>query len=255
MCAGGSGVNANCPSGRTTLSPTYRDISKISRFSYHLCEHWVFVAEVDAGKTIENGVVMRRQQRITHTANCCEIWAKVSEIEWQNIWGQSCCFPAQFNMWNVNFSLLSRSSSKGRFDIVSYSILIFSVSAHPLPLSPCGPQNSHMPSNSLQCFAISLEYSNLFSQFFFLLTNESCHVPRCLRIEIWFADYRRLSRARAVRRVVVVICCFWRDCHYSRCGTMMSSWLWWGCCGTPIHDCVVIVYWVLVATVRYARTW
>lgn len=153
MCAGGSGVNANCPSGRTTLSPTYRDISKISRFSYHLCEHWVFVAEVDAGKTIENGVVMRRQQRITHTANCCEIWAKVSEIEWQNIWGQSCCFLAQFNMWNVNFSLLSRSSSKGRFDIVSYSILIF----FPLSLILC--RFRHVDHKTLACHPIHFNAS------------------------------------------------------------------------------------------------
>lgn len=29
------------------------------------------------------------KQRITHRK--CEIWARVSEIEWQNIWGQSCC--------------------------------------------------------------------------------------------------------------------------------------------------------------------
>lgn len=42
------------------------------------------------------------KQRITHRK--CEIWARVSEIEWQNIWGQSCCSAIQYdiakNVWN-----------------------------------------------------------------------------------------------------------------------------------------------------------
>lgn len=155
------------------------------------------------------------------------------------------------------FLILARSSSKSRGHRVTLDIDFCFCFIAPYSRRSCGPQTLTPPRLPSVHSMLSLSRNKLSGIrirsviHFFLLTNESCHVLRCLRIEIWFADYRRLSRARRL----LVICCFWRDCHYSRCGTMMCSWLWWGCCGAPIHDCVVIVYWVLVAAVRYARTW
>lgn len=134
-----SGVNANRPFGRP---PTRIELSILS------------VCGWDEGGELET---IASSEKGSYTAKC-----EISEIEWQNIWGQSCCvLLQQFNMWKLYFFLYSHVPAQRAGAIVSLWILIFvfALSLHTVVARVDRKLSRHLVSHPFTQCSLSLEIS------------------------------------------------------------------------------------------------